>query len=125
LADHKELLTAHYILYNWLQKIEDVEGAYPSIFKTQLQLLKLCNRMKADNSIDLLFQILTVARHNNFKYIQCLDEIKSDTPVPQDSSEDGEKVSEKVLQNSFKVTFRYGNCNLSKAIENQKEQEAK
>ena len=36
LADHKELLTAHYMLYNWLQKIEDVEGAYPSIFKTQL-----------------------------------------------------------------------------------------
>ena len=72
--------------------------------------------MKADNSIELLFEILTVARHNNFKYIKCLDEINSETPVPQETSEDGDKVSVKELENSFKVTFRYGNCNLKKAI---------
>ena len=74
--------------------------------------------MKADNSIELLFKILTAARHNNFKYVQCLDEIKNETPLPVDLSEDGEKVSEKELQNPIKVTFRYGNCNLKKAIEN-------
>ena len=38
--------------------------------------------MSADNSMELLFEILAAARHNNFKYVKCDDEIAAESPSP-------------------------------------------
>jgi len=77
LSDHKDLITGHYTLYNWLQfldKNHPSEENFYSIFKTKMMLLKLCNRMRADNSVELLYDILKIVRYNNFKYVRCDDQ---------------------------------------------------
>ena len=57
MASTKELLTAHYQLQNWLEKLEDnkQEGVATYRFEVQLKLLELSVKMKAkQQSMQLL-----------------------------------------------------------------------
>ena len=97
LAKHKEILTAHYQLTQWLQFLEKnhSETSFDCQFEVKVKLLDLNIRMECkSHAKEMLFDVMTTVRHNQEAFFEKLKK--------EDHSYDGIQIESAYLTQDFK-----------------------